>query len=148
MEQQVSGAITNLQTRRADYTKRLLSVQDPNPQIVRTRTEAFQQAIKYIDQQILLWQNFLAIENDIANQMNVINASLSSFLSVIDSSAILYREALNLLTLQKNLNDALSLFTQDLPEINTLTTQMEKSWSNLDFLVTSLVNVSSIGIPK
>jgi hypothetical protein len=148
MEKQVSDAIVVLQKRRADYTQQLLNTQDKNPEIVKSRTVALKQAITYIDRQILLWQNFLAIENDIANQMNVINASLSSFLSVIDSSALVYREGLNLLTLQKNLNDALSLFTQDLPEIKQLTKSMEQSWSSLDYLVTSLTNISNIEIPK
>jgi len=148
MEQQVNEAITDLQTRKTDYQNQLLNLHDPNPEIVKSRTTALQQAIKYTDSQILLWQNFLAIENEIAGQMNTINNSINSFLSVIDSSALVYREGLNLLTLQKNFNDALSLFNQDLPEITSLTAQMENAWSNLDFLVTSLTNTSSIEIPR
>jgi len=66
----------------------------------------------------------------------------NSFLSVIDSSAILFREGLNLLVLQRDINEALSLFTRDLPKMEQLTTDMQKSWVHLDSLVENLTSVS------
>lgn len=143
MQGMVNEEIAALQQKRTDYTKQLQSISDPNPDIVRTRKESLEQAITYIDDQIILWENFNAIEADIAYQMTQIQKSLNSFLSVIDSSALLFREGLNLLVLQRDINDALSLFTQDSPRIEQLSQDMEKSWQTLDYLVDSLTSIST-----
>ena len=52
------------------------------------------------------------------------------------------REGLNLLKLQRDINDALSLFTQDLPRMEQLSRDMEQSWSHLDTLVNTLTSMS------
>ena len=82
------------------------------------------------------------MEQDITNQLSQVQQKIDEFLSVIDSSAILFREGLNLLKLQKNLNDALSLFTLDLPTVQKLTRDMEQSWSEMDVLVGSLTSLT------
>lgn len=148
MQNKVDSEITILKQRRADYSDQLRKVSDPNLDIVRTRQASLTQAIKYVDTQILLWQNFNAIEANITTEMVNIQRTIDSFLSVIDSSAILFREGLNLLELQKNLNDALSLFTQDIPKMAQLTSDMEKSWANLNYLTETLTSVSTTGLMK
>lgn len=146
LQGKVDDEISILKQRRADYITQLQSVKDPNPDIVRTRQESLAQAIKYVDGQIELWTDFNGVEADIISQMDTVQKTIDSFLSVIDSSAILFKEGLNLLELQRDINNALSLFTQDLPKMEQLTTDMEKSWANLDYLVNTLTSISSKGI--
>ena len=147
MQKQVNDQIAVLKQRRLGYVQQLQAVKDPNPDIVRTRQEALTQAIKYVDAQVQLWTDFNNVEANIVSQMADIQKTIDSFLSVIDSSAILFKEGLNLLKLQKNINDALSLFTQDIPKMQQLTTDMEKSWANLDYLINTLITLSTEGLP-
>jgi hypothetical protein len=145
LQGRVDDEISTLKQRRANYVTQLNAVKDPNPDIVRTRQESLTQAIKYVDGQIQLWTDFNGVEADIIAQMSTVQATIDSFLSVIDSSAILFKEGLNLLELQRDINNALSLFTQDLPKMEQLTTDMEKSWASLDYLVNTLTTISSKG---
>lgn len=131
---------------RNKYSTTLITFSDPNPEIVRTRKAALTQAIKYIDMQMQLWDAFYATESQIKSETVVVQQRVDSFLSVIESSAILFREGLNLLKLQRDINDALSLFTQDMPRMEQLSKDMEQSWSHLDILVSTLTSMS-INIP-
>ena len=142
----VDSEVKSLQQKRADYSDQLRLVADPDPEIVRTRKEALTRAVNYVSQQIELWQAFGSIQGDIVSELSGVEQRIDSFLSMIESTAIVFREGLNLLTLQRDLNEALSLFTSDLPRIEELTSSMEKSWDTLDFLVNSLTGVASIGI--
>jgi chromosome segregation ATPase len=127
---------------RNDYSNTLKTFNDPNPEIVRTRKAALTQAIKYIDMQLQLWTEFYNTEQQIRSETVVVQQRIDSFLSVIESSAILFRQGLNLLKLQRDINDALSLFTQDLPRMEQLSRDMEQSWSHLDALVNTLTSMS------
>ncbi|MBI2831678.1 MAG: hypothetical protein HYX79_05425 [Chloroflexi bacterium] len=124
------------------YSNTLRTFSDPEPEIVRTRKAALTQAIKYIDMQLQLWSGFNSTEQQIRQETVVVQKRIDSFLSVIESSAILFREGLNLLKLQRDINDALSLFTQDLPRMEQLSRDMEQSWSHLDMLVNTLTSMS------
>lgn len=148
MRAKVDEQVSSLRQKQANYNEQLRLVNDSDPEIARTRKEALSQAIKYIDAQILLWQNFNNLENDIVSEMVNIQKTLDSFLSVIDSSALLFREGLNLLSLQRDINNALSLFNNDLPKIQQLTQDMEKSWSILDSLIQTLISVSAVEVTK
>jgi hypothetical protein len=143
MKKQVSNEISDLRKRKTDYTTQLNQVKDPNPDIVTTRKQALNQAIKYVDAQIKLWLDFNIVEGSISTQMVTVEKTVDSFLSVVDSSAILFKEALNLLKLQKDINDAVSIITKDVPAMEQLTNDMVKSWSNLDNLVNSLTTIST-----
>lgn len=145
MQERVETEIDTLKERRADYIEQLRMVSDPNPDIVRTRQKSLAQAIRYVEAQVILWSEFNAIEADIIAEMGNVQKSIDSFLSVIDSSAILFREGLNLLVLQRDINEALSLFTRDLPRMEQLTRDMEKSWANLDYLIDTLTSISIEG---
>lgn len=140
---QVNQEIALLKQRRTNYAEQLRKVSDPNPDIVSTRQDSLSQAIKYVDAQILLWTEFNNIEVDIIAEMDNIQKAVDSFLSMIDSSAILFREGLNLLVLQRDINEALSLFTRDVPRMEQLTDDMEKSWSNLDYLINTLTSITA-----
>jgi hypothetical protein len=98
--------------------------------------------MKYVDMQLQLWSEFYKTEQQIREETIVVQRRIDSFLSVIESSAILFREGLNLLKLQRDIDDALSLFTQDLPRMEQLSRDMEQSWSHLDMLVNTLTSMT------
>lgn len=148
MQSDVSKQIQSLQQKKTDYQKQLKSINDPDPAIVATRQNALTQAITYVDDQIALWQSFSAIQTNIIAETDNVQKTIDSFLNAIDSSAIVFREGLNLLSLQRDLNDAMSLFTQDLPTMEQLTSDMQASWNNLDYLVEALTNVGSMEVTK
>lgn len=145
MLKSVDAQINYLNNRINNYNYQLINVSKTtsDPEIIRTRTKALNQAVSYVESQIKLWRQFANLEQDINNEMDNIQVQLNDFLSMIDSSAIVFREGLNLMKLQRDINSALSLFTVDLPEIQRLTQQMENSWNDLDFLVNSLTTLST-----
>jgi hypothetical protein len=142
LQGRVQEELVRLDTLRNSYSNSLMTFNDPDPEIVRTRKAALEQAIRYIDMQMKLWAEFHSTEKQIRDETVVVQQRIDGFLSVIESSAILFREGLNLLTLQRDINDALSLFTQDLPRMEQLTRDMEQSWSHLDMLVNTLTSMS------
>ena len=142
LQGKVQKEMARLNERRNSYSNTLRTFNNPDPEIVRTRKAALTQAIKYIDMQLQLWSEFYSTEKQIRDETVVVQQRIDSFLSVIESSAILFREGLNLLKLQRDINDALSLFTQDLPRMEQLSRDMEQSWSNLDMLVNTLTSMS------
>jgi predicted small secreted protein len=142
LQEKVQTETTRLNELRNSYSNTLRTFNDPDPEIVRTRKAALTQAIKYIDMQLQLWSEFYSTEKQIRDETVVVQQRIDSFLSAIESSAILFREGLNLLKLQRDINDALSLFTQDLPRMEQLSRDMEQSWSHLDTLVNTLTSMS------
>ena len=142
LQGKVQEETTRLNERRNSYLNTLRTFNNPDPEIVSTRKAALTQAIKYIDMQLQLWSEFYSTEKQIRDETVVVQLRIDSFLSVIESSAILFREGLNLLKLQRDINDALSLFTQDLPRMEQLSRDMEQSWSHLDMLVNTLTSMS------
>jgi len=148
MHSLVDAEIEALNQRKTEYLGQLRLLDTTNPEIYRTRQKALSQAVDYVDQQIALWVKFNEIEDGIIIEMTDIQETIDSFLSMIESSAIVFREGWNLLVLVRDINNALSLFNEDLPRIQQLTSDMEKSWGNLDYLVNNLVSISTVGIAK
>ncbi len=142
LQKQVQSEIARLTALHNDYMQQLSTFTDPNPDIVRTRKAALSQAIGYVDMQSQLWANFGSTEQAIKSETVNVQQKIDSFLSIIDSSAILFRQGLNLLKLQRDINDALSLFTQDMPRIEQLSRDMEQSWGHLDLLVNTLTSMT------
>jgi hypothetical protein len=141
MQKQVETAVKELNKRKVEYSKQLASLNNSNPEIMRTRKKALTQSINYVDMQIILWNQFYTIENEISGEMSNIQERIDSFLSMIESSAILFREGLNLIKLQRDINEALALFNNDIPKMEQLTKDMEASWDNLDYLVDTLISI-------
>jgi len=142
LQENVQDETARLNELRNSYATMLKTFTDPDPEIVRTRKAALTQTIKYIDMQLQLWNEFHGTEQQIQDETMAVQQRIDSFLSVIESTAILFREGLNLLVLQRDINDALSLFTQDLPRMEQLSRDMELSWSHLDTLVNTLTSMS------
>lgn len=145
MQKTVDAEIKTLQERRADYMEQLRLVNDPNPDIAQTRKEALTRAIKYVDSQIQLWREFNNIQKDIIIEMSGIQRTIDSFLAMVESTSIVFREGLNLLYLQRDINEAVALFASDIPKMERLTQDMERSWDNLDYLIETLTGVANIG---
>ncbi|MFC1865159.1 hypothetical protein ACFLYB_00385 [Chloroflexota bacterium] len=142
LQKKVQKEAIRLNDLKNSYSAMLRTFNDPDPEIIRTRKAALTQAITYIDMQLQLWSEFFITEQQIRDETLVVQQRIDSFLSVIESSAILFREGLNLLKLQRDINDALSLFTQDFPRMEQLSQDMEQSWSHLDTLVNILTSMS------
>ncbi|MFC1994289.1 hypothetical protein ACFLVI_03395 [Chloroflexota bacterium] len=142
LQMKVQTESTRLNNLRNSYSTMLGTFNDPDPEVLRTRKAALTQAIRYVDMQLQLWSEFYSTEQQIRSETVVVQQRIDSFLSVIESTAILFREGLNLLKLQRDINDALSLFTQDLPRMEQLSRDMEQSWSHLDTLVSTLTSMS------
>lgn len=148
MRMAIDAEIGILRGRRADYSEQLRLVGDTNPAIAQTRREALSRAIGYVDIQIQLWEDFSDIQGNIVVEMSDIQLSIDSFLSMIESTAIVFREGLNLLHLQQDIEEALHLFASDIPQMEQLTSDMEKSWDTLDYLLETLTGIASIGITQ
>jgi len=148
MQVTVDAEVVILRERTANYMEQLRLLSDPNPEIVRTRQKALSKAVEYVDAQIQLWQEFSKVERDIVIEMSDIQQTIDSFLSMIESSAILFREGLNLLYLQRDINEAIALFASDIPRMEQLTQDMEKSWENLDYLLSTLTGMANINIAQ
>lgn len=144
----VDSEIRILRERMAIYSKQLSLVSNSNPDIARTRKESLTRAIGYVGGQIHLWQEFSSIEWGILIEMSEIQRTLDSFLSMIESSAILFREGLNLLYLKQDINEAINLFASDIPRMEQLTEDMEQSWITLDYLIETLTGVANIDIAQ
>ncbi len=148
MQKTVDAEIKLLRERRVDYTEQLRIVSDPNPDIVKSRKEALARAIGYVTAQIRLWKEFNAIEWDIVIEMSEGQRTIDSFLAMIESTALVYREGLNLLYLQQGITEAFALFSNDIPRMEQLTEDMQQSWSNLDYLLETLTGIATVGIAQ
>jgi hypothetical protein len=148
MRMAIDAEISILRLKRADYSEQLRLVADPNPEITTTRKEALARAIAYLDQQMQLWARFGDVEKDITLEMTDIQRTIDSFLSMIESTSIVFREGLNLLYLQQDINEAIALFSSDIPRMTELASSMEASWDNLDYLLNTLTGVAKLGGAK
>lgn len=144
----VDTEIKALNGRKADYLEQLRLLDNSDPEIYRTRQKALSRAIGYVDSQISLWQKFSDIQGDIILETSDIGKRIDLFLSMIESTAIVFHEGLALLRLQEDINQALALFSSDFPRIVELTDEMEKSWDTLDFLLGALTGVANMRIAE
>lgn len=145
LQQNVSEQIDTLNRRSIKYQQdlQIMAQTTSDPEILRTRRKALDKAIIYVQNQITLWQNFNSLEGYIQNELSTIAQRINEFISMIESASIVMREGLNLLQLQQDIRNALSLFNVDLPKIQKLTGDMEKSWDNLDVLIQNLTNLTA-----
>ncbi len=135
-------AIQELETRKVELAKERDSSVSNDPIVVAARYQAFQQAQGYVDDQIHIWNQFVDTHVAIQTELGTINQRIEGFLSMVDATAVVYREALNLVSLQQDVRWALSLFTDDVPQMSVLTEDMETSWGTIDSLVTSLLTLT------
>ncbi len=144
MQASVNTEISVLNKRIEDYNHQLLALPTTtnDAETIRTRTKSLKKAVDYVNQQINLWNSFYQLEAEITGQLSNVQAQIDNFIGMIGSSAIVFREGLNLLQLQKDINSALSLFTIDLPTIQRLTQDMERSWDSLDYLIQNLISIT------
>ncbi len=143
MRAAIDVEINALRQKKEAYNEQLRGINDKNPEIAKTRTEALTKAIKFTDAQINLWLEFDRLEKGIVIDMTAIENKIDSFLSMIDSTALVFKEGLNLLQLQQSISEALALFTNDLPQMERLTDEMRQSWEHLDYLVESLSTLTT-----
>jgi chromosome segregation ATPase len=123
------------------------NIRDADPENVRIRTKGIEQRIEFVQHQVNIWNNFMGTYELMDKEINAVNQRVDRFLVIIDESALVYREALNLLTLQRDVRQAFALLNEDMPEMERLSTEMEQSWGNLDILVESMLSVAETPQP-
>lgn len=133
--------LSRLRARKSELQRELATFQHPNPNIVEIKKKSLSQTIKYVEKQIETWEQFLSTQRAIETEARKINERVEEFLIVVEANAVLYREALNLLELQRDIREASALLAQ-IPEIERLTQEMVNHWDILDSLVEELLSLS------
>ena len=146
MKATVDAEIKALQERKVGYLEQIRLLDTTSQEIYRTRQKALSQASTYVDKQIALWERFNEIQKGIIIETSDISNKIDLFLSMIESSSILFNEALNLLQLQADIKEAIKLFSSDLPKLEELTKSMEESWGELDSLINAMTGVAQLEV--
>lgn len=146
MRDTVDDEIQLLQERKSSYLEQIRTLDTTDEEIARTRQKALSQAVSYIDKGIALWERFNEIQSGIIVETSDISDKLDLFLSMIESSSILFNEALSLLQLQSDIEDAIKLFSSDLPKLEELTKSMEESWGEMDSLINAMTGVAQLEV--
>jgi vacuolar-type H+-ATPase subunit I/STV1 len=133
--------LSRLRARKSELERELATFQHPNPRITEIKRKSLSQTIKYVTKQIEIWEQFLRTQRAIEIEARKINERVEEFLIVVEANAILYREALNLLELQRDIREASALLSQ-IPEIERLAQEMVSHWDLLDSLVEELLSLS------
>ena len=132
-----------LKARRAEYEQELAADTDRSLDGQRAREIAITQAIRYVDRQIETWEQFTETQISIEDQVDTVGLRIETFIDILEGHAIVYREAVNLLKLQRDIRDALSLVTEGIPQIESLSQQMQDSWATLNSLVEELLTYTA-----
>jgi hypothetical protein len=132
-----------LRARRVEYEQELATETDRTLDGQRAREVAITQAIQYVDRQIETWEQFTETQISIEDQVDTVGLRIETFIDILEGHAIVYREAVNLLKLQRDIRDALSLVTEGIPQIESLSQQMQDSWATLDSLVEELLTYTA-----
>ena len=101
LEGQASSAIEDVRQRRAELEQQYENPGSDDPIVVAARREAFAQAGRYVEEQIKIWNQFVDTHSAIQDELGEINRRIDAFLAVTDATAVVYREALNLIPSQK-----------------------------------------------
>jgi chromosome segregation ATPase len=134
--------MAKLEQKKRDYNHEIATIELGSDDNKAVKKEAFQQAVSYVDKQIDIWNKFMKTYSDVETRINDVNKRVDRFLAIIEASAIIYREALNLITLQRDVQEAFSLLNEDMPEMQRLSEEMVKSWEYLDYQVEVLLSIS------
>lgn len=129
--------IALLEAKRGNLEKSLQAIAEADPVVAGMKEKGYNQAIKYVQNQIEIWEGFLQTHQRVNEEVDKINERVQRFLAAIEMSALVYREGLNLLKLQRDIQQAKALLSE-VPEIEQLTNEMVSSWDTLDSLINEL----------
>lgn len=135
--------IGTLKVRKAEYEQKLAGIDATASESQKARQVSITQAIKYVTRQIAIWEQFTGTQAAIQAQVDTVGTRIDAFMDIIEGNAIVYREAVNLLKLQRDIREALSVVTEGIPEIERLSQEMQDSWETLNSLVDELLAHSS-----
>lgn len=142
LRSRAQNELAKLQEKRSGFQQEIAKANVEGGNHAEVKKKALNQAIRYVDEQIRIWNKFIETYTEMEIQINAINQRVDQFLAIIEASAIVYREALNLLTLQRDVRQAFSLLSEDVPEMERLSQEMEESWKTLDKQVQELLSIS------
>jgi len=134
--------LDQIRIRKAKFERELQAIADPDPTIVEMKRKAYSQTVRYLQKQIEIWERFLQTHQQIEEEVSRIDQRVGRFLTAIELSALVYREGLNTLQLQKDIQQAQALLSE-IPEIERLTQEMIMSWDTLDSLINELLSFAT-----
>lgn len=137
LTEKAGEAIVLLEVKRENLEKSLRAIAEADPVIAGMKEKGYSQAIKYVQKQIEIWKGFLQTHQRVNEEVNKIDERVQRFLAAIEMSALVYREGLNLLKLQQDIQQAKALLSE-VPEIEQLANEMVSSWDTLDSLINEL----------
>ena len=103
-------AIQELEARNVELVQERDGSSSNDHIIVEARYQAFEQAQNYVDEQIHIWKQFVGTHVAIHTELGTINQRIEGFFSMVNATAAVCRDALNLLSFQQDIRWALSLF--------------------------------------
>lgn len=139
LTEQAQVEANRLGQKRAELQQQLRELSDSDPEVAKVKRSSLEQAERYVNRQIDIWNRFIGSQKALEPQVQMINDRVDKFLAVIDGSALVYREAVNLLRLQRDIQEAFTVLTREVPEIERLSNEMSQSWDTLDRLVQALL---------
>ncbi len=140
LTQKARERLAELKARKFELERELASFHHPDPELVEDRRRGLTQAIKYVQKQIEHWERFLTTQEGIEDAAGVIEQHVERFLIIAETNALVYREALNLLELERDIREAARLLAE-VPELERLAQEMVAHWEVLDNLVEELLSI-------
>lgn len=140
LTQRAKERLSELKARKSELERELASFYHPDPELVEDRKRGLAQAIKYVQRQIEHWERFLTTQEGIEDAAEVIERHVERFLIIAETNALVYREALNLLELERDIREAARLLAE-VPELERLAQEMVAHWEVLDNLVEELLSI-------
>ena len=145
IEAKAQEEIQRLTLNMTGLEQQLTSLGTADSEVLTVRRESISRAIRYVERQVEIWERFIETHNAIDPQVEAISLRIEKLLAIVEGSALVYSEALNLLRLQRDIQEALSVLSGELPELDRLGQEMEQSWGTLDLLVESLLSFAQPG---
>jgi len=145
--ERAEGEIDALKARKAEYEQKLTGIDASASDSQKALQLSITQAVTYVTRQIEIWEQFTSTQSAIQDQVDTVGTRIDAFMDIIDGNAVVYREAVNLLKLQRDIREALSVVTEGIPEIERLSKEMQDSWETLNSLVDELL-VHSAASPE
>ena len=130
--------IENLKREKMELQSKLNNVgMITDPDIRTIKRKSLEARIKLKEKQIQIWQGFLEIQENIRKAVEQADRTITKFLIVLEENGKVYREALNVVKLQRDIQRAAESMV-NIAEIGRLTDAMISSWQDFQHLIEML----------
>jgi len=108
-----------------------------DPDIRAVKRKSLEMRIAFKEKEIQIWQGFLDIQDNIRKTVEQADRTITKFLIVLEENGKVYREALKVVKLQRDIQKAVESMAS-IAEIGRLTDEMISSWQDLQRLIEML----------